>query len=137
MQVAAKEYDWPLNYGEIALLWRGGCIIRAQFLDRIKEAFDAQPDLENLLLHPYFTEAIHKAQRSWRRVVATATNLGLPVPAFSTALGYYDSVRRERLPANLLQAQRDYFGAHKFQRIDKEGPPAHAEWIERRKQPRP
>jgi 6-phosphogluconate dehydrogenase len=135
MQVAAKEYDWSLNYGEIALLWRGGCIIRAQFLDRIKEAFDAQPDLENLLLHPYFTDAIHKAQRSWRRVVATATNLGLPVPAFSTALAYYDSVRRERLPANLLQAQRDYFGAHTFQRTDKEGT-FHAEWIERRKPPK-
>jgi 6-phosphogluconate dehydrogenase len=134
MQIAAKEYDWPLNYGEIALLWRGGCIIRAQFLDRIKEAFDAQPDLENLLLHPYFTEAIHKAQRSWRSVVATATNLGLPVPAFSTALAYYDSVRRQRLPANLLQAQRDYFGAHTFQRTDKEGT-FHAEWIERRTPP--
>jgi 6-phosphogluconate dehydrogenase len=135
MQVAAKEYDWPLNYGEIALLWRGGCIIRAQFLDRIKEAFDAQPNLDNLLLDRYFTEAIHKAQRSWRLVVATATNLGLPVPAFSTALGYYDSVRRERLPANLLQAQRDYFGAHTFQRTDQEGT-FHAEWLQRRKAPK-
>jgi 6-phosphogluconate dehydrogenase len=136
MQLAAAEYDWPLNYGEIALLWRGGCIIRAQFLDRIKEAFDAQPNLENLLLAPYFTKAIHQAQRSWRRVAATATNLGLPVPAFSTALAYYDSIRRERLPANLLQAQRDYFGAHTFQRTDKEGT-FHAEWLERRKPPRP
>jgi 6-phosphogluconate dehydrogenase len=134
MQQAAKEYDWPLKYGDIALLWRGGCIIRAQFLDRIKEAFDSQPNLENLLLHPYFNEAIQKAQRSWRHVVSTATNLGLPVPAFSTALAYYDSYRRPRLPANLLQAQRDYFGAHTFQRTDQEGV-FHAEWLERRKQP--
>ncbi len=134
MQHAAKEYDWPLNYGDIALLWRGGCIIRAQFLDRIKEAFDAEPNLENLLLHPYFTNAIHNAQSAWRQVVATATYLGLPVPAFSTALAYYDSYRRARLPANLLQAQRDYFGAHTFQRVDKEGV-FHAEWLELRKTP--
>ncbi|MBW3597704.1 MAG: decarboxylating NADP(+)-dependent phosphogluconate dehydrogenase [Planctomycetes bacterium] len=135
MQLAAKEYDWDLNYGDIALLWRGGCIIRAQFLDRIKEAFDSEPNLANLLLHPYFTEAIHKAQRSWRQVVNTATNLGLPVPAFSTALAYFDSYRRQRLPANLLQAQRDYFGAHTFQRTDKPGV-YHAEWLDRRKPPK-
>jgi 6-phosphogluconate dehydrogenase len=134
MQLAAQEYKWDLNYGDIALLWRGGCIIRAQFLDRIKEAFDGNPNLENLLLHPYFTDAVHKAQRSWRQVVNTATNLGLPVPAFSTALAYYDSYRRERLPANLLQAQRDYFGAHTFQRTDKPGV-FHAEWLERRRPP--
>ncbi len=134
MQQAAKEYDWPLNYGDIALLWRGGCIIRAQFLDRIKEAYDADPNLENLLLHPYFTKAIHDAQRAWRHVVATATNLGLPVPAFGTALAYYDSYRRERLPANLLQAQRDYFGAHTFQRTDRDGV-FHAEWLDRRRTP--
>ena len=134
MQLAAQEYDWDLNYGDIALLWRGGCIIRAQFLDRIKDAFDENPNLDNLLLHPYFTDAVHKAQRSWRQVVNTATNLGLPVPAFSTALAYYDGYRRARLPANLLQAQRDYFGAHTFQRTDKPGV-FHAEWLERRKPP--
>ncbi|HAL14806.1 MAG TPA: phosphogluconate dehydrogenase (NADP(+)-dependent, decarboxylating) [Planctomycetaceae bacterium] len=134
LQHAAAEHDWPLNYGECALLWRGGCIIRAQFLDRIKEAFDAQPDLENLLLYPYFTEAVHAAQASWRRVVMLATELGIPVPAFSTALAYYDSIRREVLPANLLQAQRDYFGAHTFERTDKEGW-FHAEWIQRRREP--
>jgi 6-phosphogluconate dehydrogenase len=134
MQLAAKEYNWRLNYGDIALLWRGGCIIRAQFLDRIKEAFDAEPNLENLLLHPYFMEAIHNAQRSWRHVVVVATNMGLPVPAFSTALAYFDSFRRARLPANLLQAQRDYFGAHTYQRVDKEGV-FHTEWLDKRKVP--
>ncbi len=134
MQLAAKEYNWPLNYGDIALLWRGGCIIRAQFLDRIKEAFDAEPNLENLLLHPYFMEAIHNAQRSWRHVVVVATNMGLPVPAFSTALAYFDSFRRARLPANLLQAQRDYFGAHTYQRVDKDGV-FHTEWLDKRKIP--
>ncbi len=135
LQAAAAEHDWPLNYGDCALLWRGGCIIRAQFLDRIKEAFDAQPDLENLLLFPYFTEALHAAQAAWRRVVVVATQLGLPVPAFSTALAYYDSYRRERLPANLLQAQRDYFGAHTYQRVDREGT-FHTDWLTARKPPR-
>lgn len=134
LQYAAKEHDWPLNYGDCALLWRGGCIIRAQFLDRIKEAFDENPNLENLLLHPYFTDAVHNAQSAWRRVVVQATELGIPVPAFSTALAYYDSYRRGRLPANLLQAQRDYFGAHTFERTDREGV-FHAEWLKRRKQP--
>ena len=134
LQYAAKEHDWPLNYGDCALLWRGGCIIRAQFLDRIKEAFDEDPNLENLLLHPYFTDAVHNAQAEWRRVVVKATELGIPVPAFSTALAYYDSYRRGRLPANLLQAQRDYFGAHTFERTDGEGV-FHAEWLKRRKEP--
>jgi 6-phosphogluconate dehydrogenase len=134
LQAAAAEHDWPLNYGECALLWRGGCIIRAQFLDRIKEAFDDQPDLENLLLYPYFTTAVESAQDAWRRVVVSATQLGIPVPAFSTALAYYDGYRREQLPANLLQAQRDYFGAHTFERIDREGT-FHAEWIQRRRPP--
>ncbi len=134
LQAAAAEHDWPLNYGECALLWRGGCIIRAQFLDRIKEAFDDQPDLENLLLYPYFTAAVESAQKAWRHVVITATELGIPVPAFSTALAYYDGYRRSELPANLLQAQRDYFGAHTFQRTDQEGA-FHAEWIERRRPP--
>ena len=134
MQEAAKEHDWPLNFGDCAMLWRGGCIIRAVFLDSIKEAFDADPNLENLLLAPYFTEAVHNAQDSWRHVVATAAQLGIPTPAFSAALAYYDGYRRDRLPANLLQAQRDYFGAHTFERVDKEGW-FHAEWIKLRKEP--
>ena len=135
MQAAAIEHDWPLNFGECAMLWRGGCIIRAVFLDRIKEAFDADPNLENLLLAPYFTEAVTKAQDSWRHVVSTAAQLGIPTPAFSAALAYYDGYRQERLPANLLQAQRDYFGAHTFERLDKEGW-FHAEWIKLRREPK-
>jgi len=134
LQEASKELDWGLNYGDCALLWRGGCIIRAQFLDRIKEAFDAEPNLENLLLHPYFKKAIDNAQESWRAVVMAASHLGLPVPAFTTALGYYDSYRLARLPSNLLQAQRDYFGAHTYQRLDKAGV-FHSEWLDLRKQP--
>jgi 6-phosphogluconate dehydrogenase len=135
LQAAAAEHKWPLNYGDIALLWRGGCIIRAQFLERIKEAFDKDANLENLLLAPYFTEATAKAQDAWRRVVVIATQMGLPVIEFSNALAYYDSIRRERLPANLLQAQRDYFGAHTYQRVDKEGT-YHTDWIAKRKAPR-
>ncbi len=134
MQGAAAEHKWPLAYGPIALLWRGGCIIRAVFLERIKEAFDADPALENLLLAPYFTQAVAKAQPAWRHVVTTAFRLGIPVPAFATALAYFDGYRSERLPANLLQAQRDYFGAHTYKRVDREGD-FHAEWLERRKQP--
>jgi len=134
LQAAAEEHDWPLNLGECAMLWRGGCIIRAVFLDRIKEAFDADPKLENLLLAPYFTDAVAKAQESWRHVVSTAAQLGIPTPAFSAALAYYDGYRQERLPANLLQAQRDYFGAHTFERLDKEGW-FHAEWIKLRREP--
>jgi 6-phosphogluconate dehydrogenase len=135
LQAAAAEHKWPLNYGECAMLWRGGCIIRAQFLDRIKEAFDANPKLENLLLHSYFQDATKRAQDAWRHVVVIATQMGIPVPEFSTALAYYDSYRRERLPANLLQAQRDYFGAHTYQRIDKPGV-FHSEWLELRRQPK-
>lgn len=134
LQAAATEHDWPLNLGDCALLWRGGCIIRAVFLDRIKEAFDADAQLENLLLAPYFTDAVEKAQEGWRHVVSTAALLGIPTPAFSSALAYYDGLRRERLPANLLQAQRDYFGAHTFERIDQEGW-FHAEWLKLRKEP--
>ncbi|PHS16998.1 MAG: phosphogluconate dehydrogenase (NADP(+)-dependent, decarboxylating) [Blastopirellula sp.] len=134
LQAAAIEHDWPLNYGDCAMLWRGGCIIRAQFLDSIKEAFDENSDLENLLLHPFFTDAIHNAQDAWRNVVATAVQLGIPTPAFAGALAYYDGYRRERLPANLLQAQRDYFGAHTYKRLDKEGT-FHTEWIQLRKDP--
>jgi 6-phosphogluconate dehydrogenase len=135
LREASREHRWNLNYGDCALLWRGGCIIRAQFLDRIKEAFDVAPDLENLLLAPYFRDAVLRAQAPWRAVVAAAAIEGIPVPAFGTALAYYDSYRRERLPANLLQAQRDYFGAHTFQRIDD---PAfeHADWLALRKPPR-
>ncbi len=134
LQAASKEHNWGLNYGDCALLWRGGCIIRAQFLDRIKEAFDEQPNLENLLLYPYFQKIIHDSQAAWRSVIIAATQLGVPTPAFSAALGYYDSYRRERLPANLLQAQRDYFGAHTYQRTDRAGT-FHSEWLELRKEP--
>ena len=131
LREAAREYQWPLDFGSIALLWRGGCIIRAVFLDRIKEAFDADPDLENLLLAPYFRQAVSKAQLAWRNVVATAAHLGVPVPAFSAALAYYDGYRSARLPANLLQAQRDYFGAHTYQRLDKPGV-FHTDWLHAR-----
>ncbi len=132
LQAAAAENDWPLNYGDCALLWRGGCIIRAVFLDRIKEAFDSNPKLENLLLAPYFAKALADAQDAWRHVVATAAELGIPVPVFATALSYYDGYRRDRLPANLLQAQRDYFGAHTYERIDKAGA-FHTDWIRQRR----
>ena len=134
LQAAAAEHDWPLNYGDCALLWRGGCIIRAQFLDRIKEAFDEDPQLENLLLHPYFKSAVESGQDAWRKVVVAATQLGLPAPAFTAALNYYDSYRLARLPANLLQAQRDYFGAHTYKRVDKDGT-FHTEWLDERRQP--
>jgi 6-phosphogluconate dehydrogenase len=137
LQAAAQEHDWPLKYGDIALLWRGGCIIRAQFLERIKEAFAAHSDLENLLLHPFFADATAKAQLNWRQAVISATLMGLPVVEFANALAYYDAYRRERLPANLLQAQRDYFGAHTYQRIDKPlDQKFHSEWLERRKPPK-
>jgi 6-phosphogluconate dehydrogenase len=135
LQAAAAEHNWPLKYGDIALLWRGGCIIRAQFLERIKEAFDKDANLENLLLAPYFQQAIAAAQPYWRQVVVAATQMGLPAIEFSNALAYYDSIRRERLPANLLQAQRDYFGAHTYKRTDKEGT-FHTDWIHLRKQPK-
>jgi len=135
LQAASAEHGWALNFGNCALLWRGGCIIRALFLDRIKEAFDKDPKLENLLLAPYFQQAMQTAQDGWRHVVSTAALLGIPTPAFSAALAYYDGYRRERLPANLLQAQRDYFGAHTFERLDKPGT-FHAEWIKLRKSPK-
>ena len=132
MQSAAKDYGWDLNYGGIALMWRGGCIIRSVFLGKIKEAFDNNPKLENLLLDPYFKDLVVKAQDSWRNVVATAAMQGIPVPAFSTALSYYDGYRSERLPANLLQAQRDYFGAHTYERVDKpRGEFFHTNWTGR------
>jgi len=118
MRDAAREYGWNLNYGGIALMWRGGCIIRSVFLGEIKKAFDAQPDLHNLLLADYFRSTVERAQGAWRRVVSKAVELGIPVPAMSAALAFYDGYRSERLPANLLQAQRDYFGAHTYERLD-------------------
>lgn len=118
MRAADEEYHWNLNYGNIALLWRAGCIIRAQFLDTIKAAYVENGQLPNLLLAPYFKEEIEKTQSAWRKVVSAAVLFGVPVPAFSSALAYYDSYRSERLPANLLQAQRDYFGAHTYERVD-------------------
>jgi len=129
MQMAAEEYGWDLKYGEIAMIWRGGCIIRAQFLERIKEAFDENPNLANLLLAPFFREVIERCQDSWREVVAVSALNGIPTPAFSSALAYYDSYRCPRLPANLLQAQRDYFGAHTYERVDKpRGEFFHTNW---------
>lgn len=118
MRAAAKQYNWNLNYGGIALMWRGGCIIRSRFLGKIKEAFDANKKLSNLMLDKFFRKAIKDCQKSWRNVVAMAAKKGIPAPAFSTALSFYDAYRSERLPANLLQAQRDYFGAHTYERLD-------------------
>ncbi len=132
MREAAKEYGWDLNYGGIALMWRGGCIIRSVFLGKIKEAFDMDPQLKNLLLDPFFKETIHRAQESWRKVVSVALSNGIPVPALSSALCYFDGYRSERLPANLLQAQRDYFGAHTYERIDRpRGEFFHTNWTGR------
>ncbi|MFH0953550.1 MAG: decarboxylating NADP(+)-dependent phosphogluconate dehydrogenase [Verrucomicrobiota bacterium] len=129
MQVANAEYRWGVKPGNVALLWRGGCIIRAQFLSRIKEAYDRKPDLANLLLDKYFRKSVSTAQSSWRRVVREAVKLGIPVPTFSAALAYYDGYRSAQLPANLLQAQRDFFGAHTFERTDKpRGQFFHADW---------
>lgn len=128
LKAAAAEYGWSLDYGAIAMIFRGGCIIRARFLHRIKEAYDRAPALANLMLDPYFKEIIVNYQQAWRRVVTTAINYGIPVPAFTSALAYYDSYRSEKLPANLLQAQRDYFGAHTFERVDREGT-FHYKWF--------
>jgi len=127
LAAAAAEYRWPLDFGGTALLWRGGCIIRARFLERIKEAFDRDPGLRNLCLDPGYHGVQESRQANWRRVVSEAGRLGIPIPAFASALAYYDGYRRARLPANLLQAQRDYFGAHTFERIDKPGI-VHVEW---------
>jgi 6-phosphogluconate dehydrogenase len=132
MREAAKEYGWDLNYGGIALLWRGGCIIRSAFLTKIKDAFDQNPALSNLLLDPFFKEKVEASQEGWRKVVATALVNGIPVPAFTTALNYFDGYRSARLPANMLQAQRDYFGAHTYERIDKpRGEFFHTNWTGR------
>lgn len=121
MKAAAKEYGWNLNYGNIAMIFRGGCIIRAQFLHKINEAYDKDPGLANLMLDPYFKDIMENYQDAWRKVISAAISIGIPVPAFSSALSYFDSYRSENLPANLLQAQRDYFGAHTFERVDREG----------------
>ena len=132
MRAAAEEHNWNLNYGGIALMWRGGCIIRSVFLGKIKDAFDRNPSLENLLLDPFFKRAVQKSQAAWRRVVNTAIKLGVPMPAMSSALAFYDGYRCERLPQNLLQAQRDYFGAHTYERVDKpRGEFFHTNWTGR------
>ncbi|MBO0481831.1 NADP-dependent phosphogluconate dehydrogenase [Candidatus Enterococcus courvalinii] len=121
LRVASKEYDWDLPFGEIAKIWRAGCIIRARFLQKITDAYDKDPDIENLLLDDYFVEITKKYQQSVRDVVSLAVQAGVPVPTFSSAISYFDSYRAERLPANIIQAQRDYFGAHTYERVDKEG----------------
>jgi 6-phosphogluconate dehydrogenase len=132
MRAAASHYQWNLNYGGVALMWQGGCIIRSVFLGKIKEAFDRHPELTNLLLDPFFREAVKEALPSWRRVVQLAVELGVAIPAISAALSYYDGYRSERLPANLLQAQRDYFGAHTYERIDRpRGEFFHTNWTGR------
>jgi 6-phosphogluconate dehydrogenase len=129
MQAAAKEYGWKLNWGGIALMWRGGCIIRSRFLGKIKEAFDKKPNLANLLFDDYFRGEIKKSQKGWRNIVAIAAKRGIPAPAFSTALAFFDSYRSAVLPANLLQAQRDFFGAHTYERVDKpRGEFFHTNW---------
>ncbi|MEK4365376.1 NADP-dependent phosphogluconate dehydrogenase [Paenibacillus sp. FSL M8-0212] len=129
MRAASDEYGWDLKYGNIAMIFRGGCIIRSQFLQNIKEAYDKDAALKNLLLDPYFQNIVESYQGAWREVIAAAVKQGIPVPGFSSALSYYDSYRTERLPANLLQAQRDYFGAHTFKRVDKEGS-FHFQWMD-------
>lgn len=129
LRVASDEYGWNLQYGNLAKIWRGGCIIRSRFLQNITDAYENNPELKNLLLDPFFTDIIESYQDAWRKVVASAVSLGIPVPGFSSALAYYDSYRTANLPANLLQAQRDYFGAHTFKRVDKEGT-FHYNWME-------
>jgi len=132
MRSCAKEHKWNLNYGGIASIWRGGCIIRSVFLSKIKEAFDKNPALTNLLLDPFFKNAVEKAQSAWRKVITTAIQMGIPLPAMTSALAFYDGYRHERLPANLLQAQRDYFGAHTYERVDKpRGEFFHTNWTGR------
>jgi 6-phosphogluconate dehydrogenase len=132
MRYAAKEFGWHLNYGGIALMWRGGCIIRSIFLGKIKEAYDKNPDLSNLLLDPFFKDKIESSQEAWRRVIAASVTNGIWIPALSTALNYFDGFRNSRLPANLLQAQRDYFGAHTYERVDKpRGEFFHTNWTGR------
>jgi len=132
MRAAAKDFGWTINYGGVALMWRGGCIIRSKFLGKIKEAFDKASDLSNLLLDPFFAEVMNTSQEAWRRVIVSGATNGIPLPAMSTALCYFDGYRTERLPANLLQAQRDFFGAHTYERTDKpRGEFFHTNWTGR------
>src|SRR5712664_1821867 len=129
LQAGSKEYEWGLDLGALATIWRGGCIIRAQFLDRIKDAYVEQPRLPNLMLAPFFQDALASGQEAWRRVVKTAVDRGVPIPAFSSSLAYYDGYRRARGPANLIQGLRDYFGAHSYHRVDREGA-FHTRWAQ-------
>jgi 6-phosphogluconate dehydrogenase len=132
LRAAAKEQGWNLNMGGVALMWRGGCIIRSAFLGNIKAAYDTNPKLENLLMDEFFSGALNKYQASWREAIVAAIEMGVPTPAFSTALAFYDGYRTERLPANLLQAQRDFFGAHTYERVDKpRGEFFHTNWTGR------
>merc|ERR1711884_472090 len=128
LRQAAKEFGWNLNYGGIALMWRGGCIIRSRFLGNIKAAYDKNSELDNLLLDDFFKNAINECQDGWREVVSNAVQLGVPTPYFSTALAFYDGYRAARLPANLIQAQRDYFGAHTYELLSKPGTFVHTNW---------
>ncbi len=132
MRAVSDEKDWDLDFGAVALMWRGGCIIRSRFLGNIRDAFEKDPDLANLMLDEFFRVAIENGQAAWRRVVAAAVGMGIPMPAIGSALAYYDGYRSERLPANLLQAQRDYFGAHTYERVDKpRGEFFHTNWTGR------
>jgi len=129
MRAGSDAFDWSIDCGKVALIWRGGCIIRTVFLDNINSAFEKQPALNNILLDSFFREQIKRAESSWRRVISTAVSLGIPVPAMASTLAFYDGYRRERLPANLLQALRDYFGAHTYERVDKpRGEFFHTNW---------
>ncbi|KAK6055792.1 phosphogluconate dehydrogenase domain protein [Cooperia oncophora] len=128
MAEASRKFDWKLNFGAIALMWRGGCIIRSRFLGDIKKAFDKKKDLQNVLLDDFFSKAMGDAQNSWRIVVTSAIRLGIPVPAMSAALAFYDGYSRKVLPANLIQAQRDYFGAHTYELMDSPGKWVHTNW---------
>src|SRR5690606_30457121 len=130
MRVASEEYGWDLKYGDIARIFRGGCIIRAQFLQKIKDAYDRGPELANLMLDPYFKDIVESYQKELRKVISTVVDRGIPVPSFASAAAYYEIYRRETLPADLLQAQRDYFGDHTYERIDKEGI-FHTEWMDK------
>lgn len=128
LRQAATEFGWTLNYGGIALMWRGGCIIRSVFLGKIKDAFERNPELQNLLLDDFFKSAVDNCQDSWRRVISTGVQAGIPMPCFTTALSFYDGYRHEMLPANLIQAQRDYFGAHTYELLTKPGEFIHTNW---------
>ena len=129
LAAGSREYHWNIDLGALATIWRGGCIIRARFLDRIKEAYEQQSDLPNLMLAPFFQEALAAAQPAWRRVIKTAVDQGIPIPAFTSSLAYYDGYRRARGPANLIQGLRDYFGSHGYHRVDREGP-YHTRWAQ-------